>query len=752
MQLFIFKRVLFIELNTQIFSLLLFDLLCQFYNVSGRTKMNDNTYENFAAKYIKEQRKSYFLRRGHSGHGEPIRSAIALTKSDKDFNQITRYVFGHHEIGDFRPFTSGSVSLTNALAVSKYFHSYHFRNVNLHQGSSDKNPIITDDNIFDLFTDATWGQGTNLVRFFIGGIGTGKTTYLCHYLSKKFRQFVHAKIIPVRVNLDVEDDHSARSLSENLRVIINTTVTQIEINGHITTSEAAKLKRECRIATDDDYKEFDIILSNLIELLFERHKIRITYIIDNIDFLYHLGDRGFFSKRIHEDQETAYTAILDLISFFWRKKGEFLTASLCINIIFSVRKDTLEFIKSRQQEVPITGMDELSFCIEGSNKAIALEIIESRFNMLTELIEQVDEQGKRLQFLNTARTLRDAYRRPTQAGLILFDDLWKLCRRGLRDIIDQMADYSWLEFHDERRQSATLRFATQYYPSIIAYGTDGYRRYSQFSGNLPNLFLINASVNNNEYAVDPDFKAKHFYTLWLKWLMLSYISACKEETTTSDELLAVMCGGNGKAYSENLVRYVLGALTEAPASELVEVDIGADGDGGRTGFVRNMGLTRRGEYLLTNFSSTFSYFQMVVDDWRLLLPRTLIDDFKYLDPDYSYLVSSDQEYIGHVRRVVVGKGKQSLKLAILIDECLKFEHKLYPNVFARIQQAGVRIDYQNGHYFEPLRADIRRAGRAVRADISEFDINANWVSVFRAKCLKSLTEVFVPPLKYGVVP
>ncbi|AZV77138.1 hypothetical protein EBB79_04010 [Parasedimentitalea marina] len=703
------------------------------------------TYVELAEECIKQQRKSYLLRKAHPDHGEPIRSAIALTKSDQDFNDITQYVFGHHELSDFRPIRSDNVDVNNELAVSKYFHSYHFRDVTLHQGARDTNPPLSDDEIFDLFTDATWGQGNNPVRFFVGGIGSGKTTYLCNYVYNRFGQFTHKRVIPVRVNLDVEDDHSARSLSENLRVIINTTITQLEINKHITASQASALKRECRIPKDADEKELDIILSHLLETLHARHSYRATYIIDNIDFLYHLGDRGFFSKTVHEDQDTAYSAILDLISFFWRKKGEFRTASLGINIIFSVRKDTLEFIRSRQKEVPIPGMDGLSFCIEGSDKAVALEIIESRFEMLSELIEKVPEQGKRLQFLNTARTLRDAYRKPTTAGLILFDDLWRLCRRGLRDIIDQMADYSWLEFHDERRQSATLRFATQYYPSIIAYGTDGCRRYTQFSGNLPNLFLINASVDNNEYAVDPNFKSKHFYTLWLKWMMLSYVQARQDETTTSDELIAAMCGGNGRAYSENLVRYVLGALTETPSSELIEVDIGADGDGGRTGFVRDMSLTRRGEYLLSDFSKTFSYFQMVVDDWRLLLPRELKKDFGYLDPDYSYLVAPDEEYGSKVRTVVERKGQQSLKLAILLDECLGYERGLYPNVFSRLEHAGVDCGDGVG-YFAPLQKDVLRAGRAVRADISNFSTDAEWYSDFRETCRRCLDEIFETPL------
>lgn len=685
------------------------------------------------------------MRVAQNSHGEPIRSAIKLNKSDEEYTSLSKFVFGHHEINNFQAMTSDQVDIANKLKISKYFHNHHFLPVKVFQGTDPSNPTFSEDELVNRLTRASWGQGHNDVDFFVGGIGSGKTTFLCNLIFTNYRRFLHDRTIPVRINLDVEDDHSVKSLSEQISLILNSIITHIEVNGLLSHDATFQLKKGSRLFGDEDAKEIDSHLSYLLEALFERHNYRVLLIIDNIDFLYHLGDRGFFSNIIHEDQRTAYNAITDLINFLWRKRGEYRTASLGINVVFAVRKDTLEFIRSRQQEVPIPDLDELVFSISESAKEDALKVVEARFEMLSELVKLVPDQGKRLEFLNTTQLLSKAYREPTRAGIYLFDDLWRLCRRGLRDIIDQMADYSWLEFHDERRQSATLRFATQYYPSIIAYGTDGHRRYSQFAGNLPNLFLINAAVKSNEFAVDPNFKATHLYTMWLKWLMLSYVDAQKGKVITSDNVIDALCGKNRRAYSEGLVRYVLGALTEVPAAELIEVDVGADGDGGRQGFVRNLYLTKRGDFLLNSFCKTFSYFQMVVDDWRLLIPEALRSDFEFLEPDYKYLVAPDGDYGRQVRQVIERKGLQSLKFAILVDRCGQHERALYPKVFERLAQNGVELPTDD-FFFSAVRSDLERAAKAVRADDTPFSENSEWVGSYVEKCDHIISSIFAPAM------
>lgn len=708
--------------------------------------MKKSKYKRIQKKLVTSQRLLYGMRNNHQSHDEYIFTALKANKTDAEFTNLVQMVFGHHEISNFRSMPSGSLNAENPLSVSKQFHGHYFLPVTLHQGTNRTNPEVTRSEFLGILQAASWDQGHNNVCFLVGGIGSGKTTFLCNLIYNEYAKLVHNRKIPIRINLDVEEDHSVKPLSETLKIIQNTILTQLELNRVLGADAIKVLERECRIREDFSTKEIDSTLGHLIEIMKARHDIEFILIIDNIDFLYHLGDRGFFSTEIHEDQRTAFAAIIDLINFFWRKRGEFKCANLGLNLLFSVRGDTLDFIRSRQQEVPITGIEARIFSLAPAEKEMALNVIKTRFELLKEVAGTVATEGKRKEFSASIDMLSKAYQEPSRAGQILFDDLWRLCRRGLRDIIDQMADYSWLEFHDERRSSASLRFATQYYPSMIAYGTDGRRRYSQFLGNLPNLFLINAAVPSNEFAVDPNFKAAHPLTYWLKWLMLSIVRARKDYVISSEEIIQILSGGNRRAYPENLVRYVLGALTEVPASELIEVEVGADGDGGQQGFVRNMHLTERGEFLLGEFCCKFSYFQMVIDDWRMLIPNTFQSEFEYLEPDYSYLVAHDRDYGHAVTRTVQNRGIQALKFSLLVDEALKWEKLLYPNVFQRVERIGV--DLPEGDYFFPnLREDIYRAGRFVGADLTPFEDDATWISTFRRQCFECMRQLFDPFLE-----
>ena len=136
---------------------------------------------------------------------------------------------------------------------------------------------------------------------------------------------------------------------------------------------------------------------------------------------------------------------------------------------------------------------------------------------------------------------------------------------------------------------------------------------------------------------------------------MHFLQATEGEYIPPDRLVETFCGRNGRAYPENLVRYVLGSLSHVPQSELIEVEVGASGSGGDTFYVKRIRLTRRGQFLIDQFADSFTYLQLVVDDWRLRLPRDLSWDFQYVEPDYKYLVAGPQEYGELVKLVLERK-------------------------------------------------------------------------------------------------
>jgi hypothetical protein len=308
-----------------------------------------------------------------------------------------------------------------------------------------------------------------------------------------------------------------------------------------------------------------------------------------------------------------------------------------------------------------------------------------------------------------------------------------------------MQNYSWLEFHDDRRSDAVSRFSSQYYPAIIAYITAGKRRYAQFNGNVPNLYLINAAAKQNEIGVDPSFKEPHFHTYWLKRAILAYVDKRVLSPTTIDDVIEVFCGRRRGAYSENLVRYVMGSLTEVPTSELIEADIAADGDGGRTGYVRNLSLTTRGQFLLREFADTFVYLQIIIDDWRLLIPNDLLSDFDYQEPDYSYLVRD--HYRKNVRQLLIHKGAQTCKFAILLEEVLSAERLAWPNVFKRLDTAGVTFP-ATGEITNRVRKDIEIIHDAIQAGSLAFLEDDRILASFRKRAREVVAKMYEPIFDY----
>ena len=142
-----------------------------------------------------------------------------------------------------------------------------------------------------------------------------------------------------------------------------------------------------------------------------------------------------------------------------------------------------------------------------------LKIVEARFDFLVELVKKIEEETKKENFIDQAVKLRNHYRELSardfgSPGIRLFDHLWRLSRRGLRDIIDQMSRYSWIEHGSEDKVELNWRFNGHYSPSILAYVLGGRRRYQQFASSVPNLYLINAPAPSNEYAVPKEFKSR----------------------------------------------------------------------------------------------------------------------------------------------------------------------------------------------------------------------------------------------------
>jgi hypothetical protein len=700
---------------------------------------------------ISSQAKKLASRSETQSHRSFIRNAVKTRADDEEFLSLIRAVFAHHDTGSFSFLPFQSVDIDNPEHISRFFHHQngYYLPPDIVQGQYVGNPKLNYQEFLNTVLPKSKTSKQNHLTFLIGGVGIGKTTFLCNFICRSLTMLEKNDFVPIKINIDVSTAHSIPSRVDILRIAKAGVLSGLRSNGILTDSEVERLSADCRVTGELDESTADINFAHLIGLIQNRYKKRILLIIDNIDFLYHLGDRGFFAKEgdAHPDRAPvrgAHAAIVEIIKMFWLQ-SERMSSMLGMPIVVACRQDTIAFLLSQHHEVPLNRIEERLYSLSPPDLDRALAVVSARFSLLERLVAKIDLPAKRNEMLAMTRKLRDLYINRRKPGDALLDDLWRLSRKGLRDMIHQISEYSWLEFLDERKVSLTARFTQQYYPSMLAYMLSGRRRYTQFFANVPNIYLVNAPSPSNEVGVPKEFKLPHLHTIWLKRLILAYLVQRKKNglNTNENNIIDTFCGRNRRGYSEQLVRYVLSSLLEVPTSELIEVDVGAEGSAGAVGYVKQIDITARGEFLLDQCADSFKYLQLVVDDWKMLLPISLLGLFSYVDPDYSYLVEDEATYGDALDKILVRKGRQAFYFAVLIEEALVFESRTWPKVFARLKEAGV-VPLGAVRPTEQLRREIGAIKSALRLDISLDYMDTTNERQARAVIFAALSELYEP--------
>lgn len=682
-------------------------------------------------------------------HKAFIKNAIAMKRDDSEFTNLLKNVFSHHDTASFHFIPFQSVNVDDTEDISRFFHHHEefYVKPKIVQGQFYDNPELSYDELYERVIDAADTANRNLLSFLIGGVGIGKTTFICNFICRNLSKLQNDSFIPVKVNLDVSTAHTVPNRKEILEVVKRGILSGLKHNGGLKEVDIERIALDSKLPRDADEATADANLLHLVSLLKERHKKRIFLIIDNIDFLYHMGDRGFFAEGGDNHPERtnvreAHAAIVEIIKMFWLQTDR-LSSRLGLPVLVACRQDTIAFLLSQHHEVPLTDIDEKLFSLAPPELDRARDVVEKRFDLMDRLISKTPNSAKKKEFGAQADRLRSLYGSRSRVGENLLDDLWHLSRKGLRDMINQISEYSWLEFLDGEKSNLNARFTQQYYPSMLAYMLAGRRRYTQFSGNLPNLYLINAPSPSNEIGVPLEFKEQHLYSLWLKRLILQYLDSRDGVNTNEIDIINMFCGKNRRGYSEPLVRYVLSSLFEVPTSELIEVEVGAEGNAGVVGYIKQIDITKRGRFLLNECADSFKYLQLAVDDWKILLPRPLLPYFEYVEPDYSYLVYNEADYGNSLNKVLQRKGLQTFLFAILIEEVLKYEKKTWPKVFERLDAAGVQVQ-SKVKTTERLRIEITEIKNALRIDLDTSYLNLEKERRVRALFQAKLEGLFLP--------
>jgi len=318
-----------------------------------------------------------------------------------------------------------------------------------------------------------------------------------------------------------------------------------------------------------------------------------------------------------------------------------------------------------------------------------------------------------------AQSLRegDAETKDSQNVLAL---IRSLCHHGNRGMVTFLSALR-LDYRDS--SSLMERFLlNKPHTLALLYMSKLHSRYSQDQKHFPNLFLVDGLIRKESAFVDAH--KPHVHTYWLKYLVLAYISVQPEQVASYSELRRLFVTHG--TFDETLFNLALGSL--ATSSEFGCIEPEPDGHELIQGRVH---ITARGATLVSKwqhrgalFCLSFTYLQLMVDDFLMSYPLSLLDKVYLRGLNLAYLFEEDASYAKHNADYLEQKMHCVLALVRVLQVTYKLEQGLRPELFARLsaKAPSILLDFDGvvGSLFDQFR---RISGTFSHADAERLMAN-----------------------------
>ena len=140
---------------------------------------------------------------------------------------------------------------------------------------------------------------------------------------------------------------------------------------------------------------------------------------------------------------------------------------------------------------------------------------------------------------------------------------------------------------------------------------------------------------------------------------------------------------NEGSFEEELVNLVIGSLSTSRESRCLEPEGGEPNS-----TPSRVIMTDRGRYLLTThygsasaFCFSFTYLQLVVDDYLMSYPKEMLDEVYSRDVSLKYLCQDERSYSREVNRYLDAKMHNVLALMTLLKVGWQSERRRRPKLF-----------------------------------------------------------------------
>ena len=675
---------------------------------------------------LKSQSHEFFFRADEEGHASKLLNANRGTSDEKIFRELCRLIFDFHAID--LPFLKkpewpksneyGKQRLPRGLTrcIAHQFFNKRYVDIDLTRGlARDGDPVLLDVFASEIVGNAQSGDPCN-VSFLIGEAGAGKSALVSYLLAKRGPGWIKDEsVVPLRVDLDRKFDHSVppqgREHSSFLFYVHDQILKAYLALGLLTPDEHAKVYSQTKMDRGDTTAECERRFILLCSQLSRFSGKRPLLIIDNLDFLYHVYDRGLFAKEAAGDRPTKEQESLSterdrvhkLIQYVIRIWSDtWALETLGISVLIVLREDSLRHYREGANYVPAPDPRDSTYRLKGAS---LFAVTEAHMKLLKDTISRIPVEGKQRLLSQAADHIDKRSRRPVVNRL--HADLFELAKQGLREIMQHYGEFVWLPVaFDESTDliSMTDRFSDQYSASLIAFVQSGNRLYSQFKSEFPNVYLIRGDCDEQRGPAWENLCGPHKHTYWLKRLILQFIAekqARGEEVKPQGIYDVFSPAGSEKAFEEDIVRLTLGSLAQVENCHVVDFRFTAGGE--RASYVVDrIALSSRGKRLVglgtdgklipeKAFIDQFIYLQLVVDDYLLPIPKCISQAFAYRGIDYSYLVGNTMDYRSLHEEKLRSVIPQVFYLLDILDESLTFEREVFQDAFAQLEAAGISI-------------------------------------------------------------
>jgi hypothetical protein len=542
-------------------------------------------------------------------------------------------------------------------------------------------------------------EGSNLITFLVGDVGTGKTLLLCKAirdLKKRERERsvdekVDQLLLPVYFDfetemkgnggqlIDIDDGFYGKLASAIVRSVEQTHYARIRATNISVAANATSVTK----------------LTLLISLVRFLHKnnLRILLILDNLDgYHYHYSKYAFFPEYHRQQVNSIQRNITGLTTAL--SHGEQL-GMLGLSVVLAARRYVYQdCLHTRAPETSA----EFSGAVFQLDDADELKVVTMRLKLFEEAIRIIESNPKLRKFgedykktLGRLRVLfgiqeatQPGAAKPVSAGAM--HTLRLLCRHGNRDLVAFLSNLRL----DHREESALIErfFWDKPHTLVLLYIADLCERYTQKHGHFPNIFLVDALVLR-----DPDFPNAHLphvHTYWMKYFLLSYVSSQPDGIANTNQLRRIFVESGG--YEDGLVRLALGSLSMSRESRCLEPEPGEKTIPSR------IAMTTRGKFLVSEwggyqapFCFSFTYLQLVVDDYLMSYPKCIWKQIYTKDANLEYLFADASIYGRMNRQYLLDKTRCVLAFLCLLKESLQFERRRRPKLFKELEAISKNI-------------------------------------------------------------